>query len=161
LVKLNALVKLQRDVEAEALAAQLMQGSAEPEAVFSARVQLAASWIRRGACEKALPVLDGAINQSKVPTTLAAAWLNKGEALLATEESRGALVAFLHVPVLYSDQKLVIPAAILGSAHAYIAINDLPKASRALRELITLYPASPEASSAKRELQKLEPAQPR
>ena len=156
LVKLNALVSLHREGEAEAMIAHLSQTGSDPEAALAARVQLAAGWARKGDSSKALTVFDAAIKQSKTGETLAQAWVGKGNALLAGKEFADALRAFLHVPVFYPEQKLVMPGALLGSAKAYLALEDAANGKNALGDLTIHYPESPEAAIAKEELQKME-----
>ena len=159
LVQLNALVGSQREADAELLATQLLKSPIDPEAILMARVQIAASWSRKGSFQKAMPIFDEALKKSKAPGTLALAWLNKGNTLLAMNNLEPALLAFLHVSIFWPDEKLAAPGAMLGSARVYTKMKDAPRAAQALKDLATLYPSSPEAAiAAKEESQKLENA---
>ena len=160
LVKLNALVALDRDAPAEALGDELRNSSADPELIFAARACLAAGQVRKGQRGNVQPVLDEIIQKSRSPEALAVAWLAKGQCLLEENNADGALLAFLHVPVFYYDQKQQLAAAILGSARAYQKIDDHDRAIGALEELIAHYPNCPEAGDAKRMLAKLQKNNP-
>lgn len=153
-LKLNALVALGREADAESLISELSHASNDPEAILTARVQLAANWVRKGQTDKAAPIFDQAIKDSHNPQTLAVAWLNKGVILAERKDWDGALLAYLHVPVFYPEQKLLMPQALLGSARAFVGMEDLPDAERTYNELIASFPASPEAATAKTELHK-------
>lgn len=159
LIKVNALMALGRERDAEALISDLAKGSGDPEAARAARVQMAANWARKGDFEKASPVFDEVIKESKSPETLAQAWLNKGHALLAAQQFDPALMAYLRVPVFYPEQRLILPQAMLGAGRAFAGIGDGQKARETLNELISGFPASPEAAAAKTELQKLDKAE--
>src|SRR6185312_11492316 len=112
-------------------------------------------FIKTGELDKAVAICDTAIKSSQDPTTLATAWIAKGDALLAQKEWDGALMAYLHVPVFYYDEKIFLPAALLGSGRAYRRLSDNDRAKKALNELIKAYPQSAEATSAQAELKKL------
>jgi TolA-binding protein len=86
---------------------------------------------------------------------LADAWVTKGNILLAKKEWDGALLAFLRVPVLYRQEKLFMPPALLGSARAYRRLDDIDRAKKSLQDLISAFPKSAEAAVAQSELQKL------
>jgi tetratricopeptide (TPR) repeat protein len=160
-LKLKALVALKNDDQAEMLVKEIADASTDPDVVLSARVQMAAGWARKGQNEKALVVFDEAIKQGGSDETRALAWLNKGLSLSATKEWDGALLAYLHVPVLYPEQKLLMPQALLGSARAYRQLDDKANAEKACNEIIRTFSTTPEAAAAKAELQKIQtdPAQ--
>lgn len=155
ILKLSALVAMGRDADAESLISELSHASNDPETALTARVQLAASWARKGDFDKATPVFDQAIKESKNPDTLALAWLQKGRALADSKEWDPALLAFMHLPVFYPEQKLLMPQALLGSARAFVGMEDLPDAEKTFSEVISDFAASPEAAAARTELQKL------
>jgi tetratricopeptide (TPR) repeat protein len=154
-LKLKALVDLKRDQESTALIDEIVKASSDPEAARFARVLVAANWARKGDHEKAIAVYDEVINAGTSEETLARAWLNKGISLLALKEYDPALLACLHVPVFYPDQKTLMPQALLGSARAYAGVDDLPDAEKTFNELLSQYPNSPEAVTAKKELKKI------
>lgn len=155
-IKLKALVNLKKDSDAESLIGDLVGASTDPEAVLSARVLMAAGWARKGQHEKAMAVCDEAIKQSTNEETLAQAWLGKAQSLAALKEWDGALLASLHVPVLYPEQKILMPPAILVSARAYAELDDNDRAQKACEELIATFPTTPEATAAKVQLQKIQ-----
>jgi len=154
-IKLTLLVNLQRDGDAEDLIGKMMNASADAETLRAVRVQLAATWARKGQHEKAMAVYDEIINSGASNETLALAWLSKGHSLLAQKDWDTALLAYLRLPVFYPDQKLLMPQALLGSVRAYAGVDDLPDAEKAVNNLQEQFPNSPEAATAKKELQKI------
>jgi TolA-binding protein len=153
-IQLAALVDLGRLAEAEALAAAI--GAKEgPEPTLEARLQIALGWAKSGDYAKAGKVFEEVIEKSTRPSTLAKAWLYKGQGQLAAEDYEEALLSFLRVPIFYSDQKAVLPAALLGSARAYAGLGDVGHERETLEQLIAQYPNSPEATTAKPMLKRL------
>ncbi|MGB8353254.1 MAG: tetratricopeptide repeat protein [Chthoniobacteraceae bacterium] len=154
-LKLRALIGLQRDQESTALLDEIVKAASDPEAVRFARVMLAASWARKGDHEKAIATYDEVINASTSQETLARAWLGKGDSMLALKDFDPALVAYLHVPVFYPGQKLLMPQALLGSARAYAGVDDPQDAEKTFDELLSQFPNSRETAIAKIELKKI------
>ena len=66
----------------------------------------------------------------------------------------GAVLAYLHVPVFYEDEKLWMPPALLGSARAFRGLADLERAKKSLNDLTAQYPKSAQAEVARKELEK-------
>jgi tetratricopeptide (TPR) repeat protein len=156
LIKISALTALHRENEVEALAADIQKSATDPDTARAVQLRLVTALIRKKDFEKAIAICDEAIKQSSDPTTLANAWLGKGDALLALKDADEALMAYLHVPVFYSNEKNVVPAAILGSARAYRRLDHIDLAKRSLNELIASFPKSGEAVAAQTELKKLQ-----
>jgi tetratricopeptide (TPR) repeat protein len=108
---------------------------------------------------QAMAIYDSVIDVSADPRVLAETWLDKGEALLAAKSYEPALMALLHIPVFYPDQRLLMPRALLGSARAFKGLEDFDRARDQLNELPDSYGASPESAAAKdeeKEVDKLE-----
>lgn len=156
LTKVSALAALKRDTEADALAAEIQQAATDPETALAIQVRLSSGLIRKKDFARAIAICDAAIKQSTDPEVLADAWVHKGDALLAQKQGDAALLAYLHVPVFYSDEKTFLPAALLGSARAYARLDDAVRAKRSLDDLIAAYPKSAEAAVAQVELQKMQ-----
>ena len=154
-IKVSALAALQRDVEAEPLAAAIQRTATDPETARAANLRIASSLVKRQEYEKAAQICEAAIKESTRPDVLADAWVTKGNVLLAQNQWDAALLAFLRVPVFYRDEKLYMPQALLGSARAYRRLEDKERAKKTLDELIAGFPKSAEAATAKTELQKL------
>jgi TolA-binding protein len=154
-VKISALAALKKDIDAELLAKEIRSTVSDPEISRAAELQLATGLIRREQFEKAVQICDAAIHESTDETVLAEAWTKKGGALTAQRRWDEALVAYLHVPIFFHDEKLFLPPAILGSARSYRRLDDNEHARRAFNELISTFPKSAEASVAQKELQKL------
>jgi tetratricopeptide (TPR) repeat protein len=156
LIKVSVLAALRRDTEAETLAGEIEKWVTDPEAARKVRVRLSAGLIRKKEFEKAIAICDTAIAQSTEPEVLADAWVNKGDALFAQKQWDGALLAYLHVPIFYNDEKSFLPHALLGSARAYGRLDDTGRAKKTLNDLIASYPKSAEAAVAQTELQKMQ-----
>ena len=154
-VKVSALAALQRDREAEPLAAAIQKIAPDPETARAANLRIASSLVKRQEYDKAAQIVEAAIKESTRPDVLADAWVTKGNVLLAQKQWDAALLAFLRVPVFYRDEKLYMPQALLGSARAYRYLEDKERARKTLDELIAAFPKSAEAATAKTELQKL------
>jgi TolA-binding protein len=154
-VKVAALAALGRDIEAEALATQVQKFSTDPEATRALNLRIAASLVRKQDFDKASQLVDSVIKESARPEVLADAWVTKGNILFAQKQWDGALLAFLHVPVFFQDEKPFMPPALLGSARAYRRLDDVDRAKKTLHDLITAFPKSAEAAAAQSELQKL------
>ncbi|CAN5737815.1 hypothetical protein BH20VER1_BH20VER1_06220 [soil metagenome] len=154
-IKVSALAALGRDKEAEPLAAQIQKTAPDPETARAANLRIAHSLLGRDEIEKARQIIDSVIKESTRSEVLADAWVLKGDLLMAEKEWDGALLAFLHVPVFYREEKLQMPPALLGSARAYRRLDDNERAKRSLQDLIAAFPKSAEAAIAQSEIQKL------
>lgn len=155
LVKISALSALKRDSEAESLANEIHTSAVAPEVARAAELQLAAGLIRKQQFEKAAQICDAAIHESADESVLAQAWTTKGDVFAAQKQSDAALLAYLHVPIFYREERLFMPAAMLGSARAFRRLDEIGEARRVLTELIGSFPKSAEASAAQKELGKL------
>jgi TolA-binding protein len=156
LIKMSALSALHRDADAEALAAEIQKFVTDPETVRAAQLQLTTDLIRKQDFEKAAKICDNVIKEGTEPHVLAEAWIKKGDLLYAQRRWDEALLAYLHVPVFYSDEKRFMPPALLGSARAYGQLDDGGRARKSLNELIQTFPKSAEAAIAEDEIKKLE-----
>jgi tetratricopeptide (TPR) repeat protein len=155
LIKVSVLAAQQHPKEAEALAGDIEKSATDQDMARAAQLRLVGSLIRGNQLEKAIGICDATLKSSTDPTTLANAWIAKGDTLLAQKDWDEALLAYLHVPVFYQDEKLFQPAALLGSGRAYRRLNDNPRAKKALTDLVAAFPQSPEAAAAQTELKKL------
>jgi tetratricopeptide (TPR) repeat protein len=155
LIKVSVLASQEHEKEAEALASEIEKSAKDPDMARAAQLRLVGSLIRAAEFDKAIGICDAALKSSTDTTTLANAWVAKGDTLLAQKDWDDALMAYLHVPVFYQDEKMFLPAALLGSGRAYRRLNDIDRAKKALKELISTYPQSAEATAAQTELKKL------
>jgi len=155
LLKVSALAGMQLEKEAAALGDEIRKSATDPETARTAQLQLVPGLVRRENFEKALEVCDAAIKDSTKPEVLAEAWVRKGDALLAQRQWDGAVLAYLHVPVFYENEKRWMPPALLGSARAFRGLEDLDRARKSLNDVTAQYPKSAQAEMARAELQKL------
>ena len=155
-VKLGALAATHKDAESDVLIKEMLDTKADPEVILYARVRGAAGMARKGNKKQAIEVCDSVIKESKRKETIADAWCTKGMTCLALGDFDSALLALLHIPIFYPDQKLLMPGVLLACAKAYSGNEDYTNAKASLDELMKSYPDSTEAAQAKAELKKLE-----
>ncbi len=155
LLKVEALQAVGNFKDAEALIESLARSSSDPETARAAKVFIAAGLTRRGEHARAVELFEQVMKETTKPATLASASVNKGQSHLALKQYELALLAFLEIPVFFPTQKLLVPQSMLGSARAYFALEDLPRAKATLEELLKDYGSSSQAAEAKAELQKV------
>ncbi len=155
LLKVSALAGMQLDKEAEALGEEIRKNVTDSETARAAQLQIVTGLVRKEDYAKAIALCDGVIKESAKPSVLAEAWVKKGDALLAQRAYDGAVLAYLHVPVFYDDEKLWMPLALLGSARAFRGLEDLDRAKKSLNDLAAQYPKSAQAETARAELKNL------
>lgn len=155
LLKVSALAGMQLDKEAESLGEEIRQNVTDPETARAAQLQIVSGLVRKEDYAKAIALCDAVIKESAKPAVLAEAWVKKGDALLAQRTYDGAVLAYLHVPVFYEDEKLWMPSALLGSARAFRGLEDLGRVKKSLDDLTAQYPKSAQAETARAELKKL------
>ncbi|MEP7249470.1 MAG: tetratricopeptide repeat protein [Spartobacteria bacterium] len=155
LLKVSALGGMQLDKQAEMLGDEIRKSTTDPETARAAQLQLVAGLVRKENYEKALQICDAVIKESARQEVLAEAWVKKGDVFLAQREWDSAVLAYLHVPVFYEDEKQWIPPALLGSARAFRGLEDLERAKKSLNDLTAGYPKSAQAEIARAELQKM------
>ena len=155
LLEVSALSGMQLDKEAEALGEELRRNATDPETARAAQLQLVPGLVRNEEFDQALQLCDTVIKESAKPEVLAEAWVRKGDLLLARRQWDSALLAYLHLPVFYPEEKLWMPPALLGSARAFRGLDDLERAKKSLADLTKQFPKSPQAEIAQAELKKL------
>lgn len=155
LLKVSALAGMQLDKEAESLGEEIRQNVTDPETARAAQLQIVSGLVRKEDYVKAIALCDVVIKESAKSSVLAEAWVKKGDALLAQRTYDGAILAYLHVPVFYDDEKLWMPSALLGSARAFRGLEDLDRARKSLQDLTAQFPKSAQAETARAELKKL------
>ncbi len=163
LLQLDAYSRLGRDADADALAAELGRlGAVPPDVQRAITIRKGASLEHGGKHREALAILEPIANdEGAPPQSLPEAWLNIGAANLALGRNQPALLAYLHVPVYVPERALFMAPALLGSAVAYLKLDDKSRARESLQQLVTAYPNSREAAEAKDRLQKLNVAPPK
>ena len=110
-----------------------------------AHLQIAASLSRRGEMARALPIAEAAMRESKDVAVRAPAAVIRGESLLAKKEWDDAVLAFVEVPVLYPQERPLLPRALLGKARALLGGDDFSAARATLEKLRQRYPAALES----------------
>lgn len=152
-MKMNALVSLGREKEADGMAESMSGQSADPESKRAAKVLLAAAAVRKGDAKGASETLDAIIKEATKSDVLASAAIYKGQSSLALKDWENALLSFLQVPVLYPEQKALAPASMLGVARAHFGLEDFEAAKKMLKELMKTFKGTPEAAAGKAEME--------
>ncbi len=157
LLQLDALSAARRDKEADAAAAELGRlAGTDPEVFRTLKIRQAETLLRQGDAKKALDLLDPLVHDPAIPpAALAPAWVDQGAAWLTQRDYKAALLAYLRVPVYVPERARYMPAALLGSARAYMGLDDKRRAEDALNQLLSTYPAALEIPEAKQQLQRL------
>ena len=153
LMKMNALVSLGREKEADTLAESMSGQSTDPESQRAAKVLLASAAVRRGDAKSASTVLDTVLKDATKPDVLASAAIYKGQSSLALKDWENALLSFLQVPVLYPEQKALAPASMLGVGRAHFGLEDFEAAKKTLKEVMKTFKGTPEAVAAKADME--------
>jgi TolA-binding protein len=155
LLKLSALAAMGLDREAQSLGEDIRKNSTDPEMARAAQLQVVSGLVQKEDFKKAIDLCDAVIKESAKGSVLAEAYVRKGDALLAQREYDSAVIAYLHVPVFYADERLWMPPALLGSARAFRGLSDLDRAKKSLNDLTAQFPKSTQAEVAREELKKL------
>ena len=164
LLQLDAFSAAHRDKDADVAAGELNRlAGADPDVSRLLRTRQADAILRRGDAAKALEILAPLASDESVPAaSLAPVWVAQGAASLERRDHKAALLAFLRVPVYAPERTRYMPAALLGSARAYLGLDDKHRAEDALNQLLSTYPNAAEAAEARQQLQRLgsRPANP-
>ncbi len=155
-LKLSALSSLRLDAQANELIAEMLPLANDAEARQTIKLYQAVALSRKGQFQQALVLIDPILKEGRDAKILATAWLCAGECWLGLKDSEPALIAYLHIPVFYPEEKLLMPAALLGSARALENLDDPARAKASLDELLKDYASSAEASSSREDLKRIE-----
>lgn len=156
LLKAEALDQAGREAEAATLLEAIARTAPDQADTQTARLRLTKALIAKGRFSEAQAACAEALQHYPNDSSIAAeAWLRSGDILLAQRQYEQALMAYLHVPALYSRESQAMPPALLGSARAYIALKDLTHGEDALVEITKNFPVTAEARLAAAELQAL------
>jgi tetratricopeptide (TPR) repeat protein len=155
-LKLNILRSAGRHKDADPALAELLKYTLDPEINRAAKAHEAVRLAIAGQPDRALVLFDEVTKEATDPDTLALIALHRGNTFLARQRFEDALLSYMRLPVFYPNQKFLAAPALLGSARAFIGIDDLAGARNVLAQLIKDYPNLPEAIAARAELQKVE-----
>lgn len=169
-LQVEALFALRRDKEAVEASDQFSRLTTDPEVKKLVKAFTAVALTRKGDHKAALPLYDEAALATERPDVLGLIAVNKGESLIALADAllekgeiaaasvryEEALLSYLRIPALYRTQRMFMPQATYGTAKAYLGIRDFDRARVAVKELKTLFAATPEAKAAEEFTQKIE-----
>ena len=155
LLEVSALSGMQLDKAAETLGEKIRKNVTDPETARAAQLQLVPGLVRNEDYDKALQLCDAVIKESTEARGPGRGVGEKGDTFLAQRQWDDAVLAYLHVPVFYADEKLWMPPALLGSARAFRGLGDLERAKRSFNDLTAKFPKSAQAEIARAELKKL------
>ncbi len=128
----------------EEVVGQAARTDAEKARQFEARLGLATCLQRQNQFEKAADALDEIIKEAPArdAKTMGEAYLRKGDNLLAAGKKEDALLAYLHVDVLFSAEKDLHAEALYRLANLWNEIGKPSRAAEARSKLISAYPNS-------------------
>jgi tetratricopeptide (TPR) repeat protein len=181
-LQIQALLALGKDKEAVEAAEKFSRLASEPEHQKLSRIFAAVALTRKGEHDGAVRVFAETAKTTKRLDILGLIAVNNGDSLVALGDvlkEKGevekaavryeeALLSYLRVPALYPSQRMYLPQALLGSARAYLGIEDFARARASLKELKENFGQTAEAKKAdavselvdKREKQLADPQQP-
>lgn len=154
-IKLAALNVLRLEDQIGPLVAEISRYSKDPEMARVASLYEARKLLKQGNAASAVGAARNVIKDSKSSENIANAWLVVGAGEIAQKNYRAALLAYLHVPVFFPDNKVALPAALLGAARALEGMEDFSRSKDSLDRLMTDYANSPEATEAKEDLKRV------
>ena len=155
-IKLSALSALRFDTQANALIAEMLPFASDPDTTQAIKLYQAIALSRKGQFQQAIALIDPILKEARNPKILATAWLYAGECRLGLKDYEPALLAYLHIPVFYPEEKLLMPASLLGAARALENLDDSVRAKASLDELLKDYGSSAEAALSKDDLKRIE-----
>jgi tetratricopeptide (TPR) repeat protein len=155
-LKLAALSILGMDDQVAPLIEEMLAFTANPEVVRAAKLQQAVMLARRGDYDRALQIARPLAAESRAAAVLAATWVCIGDSELGLKNYQAALLAYLHVPVFYPEERAWLPAALLGSARAYEGLEDFIRARSSIEELQKTFTSSPQAGASQADLKRIE-----
>jgi len=181
-LQVQALLALGRDKEAVEAAEKFSRLASEPENQKLSRIFAGVALTRKGEHDGAVRVFAETAKTTKRLDILGLIAVNNGDSLVALGDAlkekgevekaavryEEALLSYLRVPALYPSQRMYLPQALLGSARAYLGIEDFARARVSLKELKENFAQTTEAKKAdavselvdKREKQLADPQQP-
>lgn len=157
LLQFDALTAAHHDKEADVAATELARlAGTDPEVSRLLKTRQAEALLHQGDAAKALDLLDAlARDEAAPPAALAPVWIDQGAASLGRRDYKAALLAYLRVPVYAPERARFMPAALLGSARAYLGLDDKHRAEGSLNQLLSSYPTAAEAVEARQQLERI------
>ena len=118
---------------------------ASSTAQFDGLLGRAACQQKQGQTDEAIATLDGVIGQASESEsqTLAHAWVLKGDCFRAKNMPKDALMAYLHVDVLYPSEPAAHAEALYHLVSLWAPAGHQDRADEANAKLATKYPNSP------------------
>lgn len=120
-------------------------GTAEESRKQEARLGLAQCLYADKKYDEAVKLLDDVIEKSapEDARVQAEAYVRQGDCYQAAKKSKDALLAYLHVDVLFANQKFVHPEALYHLSQLWTAVQQPDRANEAIDKLNSEYPNSP------------------
>jgi tetratricopeptide (TPR) repeat protein len=153
-IRLAALARAGRDIDAAVVMRRLEGATPPPELLAEARLAMGEAAMRRRAFGEARQAIDSVL-QSASGDLAARAYLLLGDLSLEQGSFEQALRAYLRIPTFYGRLRSHQPRALLGAARAYRGMGENARAISAYNELIERFRATPEGRLAETELSSL------
>lgn len=115
-------------------------------------ISLAMTLTEQGRFDKAAALYNGTLKMKIEEALQARVQYGLAELYLSKEEYEPALMAYLRVLVLFSEQKEVAPGAMLKAGLCYEKLGDIVRARQIYEEIIADYPKTTQAKQAKKRI---------
>ncbi len=145
-LRVRALAKLGRDIDAEVAVELLRRSKTGADQVPGATLDIVSALLDAGKAARASKQLDLATLPADDEVVAARLAILRGRILFAEDKPEDALLSFLRVRALHPRVAAYQPAALLGAAACYEKLGDAARADTARNLLRTRHPASPEAA---------------
>ncbi|MBP7948278.1 MAG: hypothetical protein KA004_01390 [Verrucomicrobiales bacterium] len=155
LVKLEALGIKKDEAGFDKLNAELKAMTLGPSDQLRLRAAQGAQEYYKGAPGPAKQIVEEIIPKTDDAAVLAKLYLLLGDIEYKRQSFADAREAYLHVPVFYGSQGLLLPNAELGAARSLVKLQRLEDASEMLSGIVDRYPGTPQAKAADEERKQL------
>lgn len=135
----------------EAVTGMTTKGPVEDSRKLEAKLGLARCLQLQSKFPEAIKLLDEVISQSSPEDSKvqAEAYVRQGDCYQASAKTKDALIAYLHVDVLFSTEKSFHPEALYNLTRLWNAVQQPDRANEAADKLTSEYPNSPWAQKLK------------
>jgi len=148
-LRVEALARLGRDIDAEVGVERLRRSKFGPPFVSDGALAIASALVDAGKNAQARERLKQIVTPNTTDATLARLALLNGRLLQSEGKTEPALLSYLQVTALYPLERDWQPAALLAAASCLRDMGDTTRATGTLNSLIQRFPESPEAAKAR------------
>jgi len=151
-MKLSIFMAQKREKDASGLIYEIQTTNQDADVVGAANASKALLLAWAGQWKEAIAASDPIINnEDSSSTALSLAYLASGESHYALKEYEDAAFSYLHIPIFFPEEKLMMPKALLGSARCFAKLDVRNELESSISTLKESFPTSPEFADAKTE----------